>query len=317
MISYELELVICTFDPRMDFLERTLAALRSQDLPFGRWRLTIIDNASPQPLAGRVDLSWHPNGRVIREEQIGLTNARLRAFAECQSELIVWSDDDNVLAPDYLSEALKFMSENPTIGIAGGKSLPEYQSVPPSWYRPDLAPLGCRDLGDTKIVMSACPAPKIYPGASPIGAGMVSRHSALRPWIELVKSDSRRRALGRTGQALTSGEDNDMNLTALRNGWDLAYLPQLSLIHLMPPGRLTLDYQKRMARASFRDFVTVLDLHGIRPWPSISRWSVMPRAIKSWLTCRAWKGAANSIRWHGLLGQYEGRARLDLRRVDP
>jgi len=287
-----------------------LSALQTQDLPLDQWQLTIIDNASNDPLLNRIDLSWHPNSRVIQEDRLGLTNARLRAVAECRSDLIVWSDDDNLLDPNYLSFSLKFMQEHATVGIAGGKSIPEYEKPPSDWYQPGLAPLGCRDLGEELFLIPACDHPQTYPAASPIGAGMVSRPAALQKWIELVKHDSRRRALGRTGQALTSGEDNDMNLTALRNGWDMAYVPQLTLTHLIPPGRLTVDYQKRIARASFRDFVTVLDLHAIRPWPAIPKWSIFPRSCKAWFTTRAWQGPANAIRWHGIQGQHEGRATL-------
>jgi hypothetical protein len=139
---------------------------------------------------------------------------------------------------------------------------------------------------------------------------MVTRLPAIRIWVEAVTRDSRRASLGRTGKALTSGEDNDINLTLLGAGWDLAYLPQLSLIHVIPPGRLTLDYQKRIGRATFRDFIKVLDIHGIRPWSAIPAWSVTLRAARAWFTGRAWRGPAEQIRWQGAIGQFEGRSQI-------
>ena len=63
-----------------------------------------------------------------------------------------------------------------------------------------------------------------------------------------------------------------------------------------------------MARASFRDYVRVLALHGIRPWPAIPRWTVPLRQLKAWFTLRAWRDLPGSIRWHGVKGQIEGRA---------
>ena len=89
----------------------------------------------------------------------------------------------------------------------------------------------------------------------------------------------------------------------------------------MPPlsprgcaARLQAAYQQRLARASFRDFVQVLDLHGIRPWCAIPAWSVPLRALKAWFTFRAWRrDAAARIRWWGAIGQFEGRSSLQRR----
>jgi hypothetical protein len=94
----------------------------------------------------------------------------------------------------------------------------------------------------------------------------------------------------------------------LRAGWRLAYLPFLRLTHVISAARLALPYQKRLTRASFLDFVRVLDQHGIRPWSAIPCWTVPPRALPSWLRYRAWSGPTQLVRWNGALGQYEGRA---------
>lgn len=40
-------------------------------------QLLLIDNASKATLASTWDLSWHPRARQIREEELGLTRARL------------------------------------------------------------------------------------------------------------------------------------------------------------------------------------------------------------------------------------------------
>jgi len=305
-----LEVIVCTHNPRIEFLTRALSALRAQTLPYDKWNLTIIDNLSQEPLANLLDLSWHPFACLIREPRLGLTYARLRGISEARGELLVWVDDDNLLDRNFLEEADRMFALHPRLGIAGGKSIPEYVEAPPNWYSPDLAPLGCCNHGEQQQFISAAKHPRSYPAKAPIGAGMVTRRIAIQIWADAIANDPQRQKLGRTGSALSSGEDNDINLTLLRNGWDLAYVPQLKLTHLIPPGRLTLDYQKRIARASFRDFVKVLDLHGIRPWPAIPRWSIPLRALKAWVALRAWTGPASHIQWEGMLGQYEGRAEI-------
>jgi glycosyltransferase involved in cell wall biosynthesis len=83
----KLSVIICAHNPRPDYLFRTLEALRSQTVPNAQWELVLIDNASGKPLALHIDLSWHPEGRHIREEELGLTPARLRGISRGERRL--------------------------------------------------------------------------------------------------------------------------------------------------------------------------------------------------------------------------------------
>jgi glycosyltransferase involved in cell wall biosynthesis len=299
--------IVPTHNPRSGYLAQTLAALRNQTLALHEWELLLIDNASSTALDASL-VQWHPNGRVIRESRLGLTAARFRGLREASADLLVWADDDNILAPDYVQAAVRFFAERPGVGAGGGKATPVYESAPPPWYRSDLAPLGCRDLGNQELSAKwTSHGERRYPEAAPIGAGLVIRRAAMATWAEAVERDPVRQKLGRTGQALTSGEDNDIALTLLAAGWELAYTPTLTLQHLIPSRRLTLDYQQRIARATFRDFTRVLLLHDASPWPPISRRTMRLRQLKAWFTCRAWTGPAAQIRWSGLCGHFEGR----------
>lgn len=60
---------------------------------------------------------------------------------------------------------------------------------------------------------------------------MVIRRPARQVWVEAVAQNTARLRFGRRGASLSTGEDNDINLTLLREGWELAYLPQLRLVH--------------------------------------------------------------------------------------
>lgn len=299
--------IIPTYNPKPEFITRTLDALKEQTLATDQWALIIIDNASSEPLPQSLT-SWHPQGRVVREEQLGLTHARLRAIKETKTDLMLWVDDDNILVPTYLESALDIFKAHPKLGSAGGPSIPEYQEELPSWFEEGLAPIGCRDLGDQVLIEAW---DQHYPPCSPIGAGMITRTDGIRKWAQSVSGDPARLALGRTGNKLTSGEDNDMNLVLLRDGFTVGYFPELRLTHLIPAGRTTLEYQKKIARVAYRDFIRVLNIHGIQPWPAISSWTVPLRSLKAWFTHQAWKSEAHAIRWQGTIGQYEGRASLN------
>jgi glycosyltransferase involved in cell wall biosynthesis len=82
------------------------SGLQRQTLPLYSWEYLIIDNNSQPSLAENVDLGWHPYARVVREEQLGLTAARLRGIKESTAALLVFVDDDNVLAADFLEQAI-------------------------------------------------------------------------------------------------------------------------------------------------------------------------------------------------------------------
>jgi glycosyltransferase involved in cell wall biosynthesis len=51
-----LSVIICTHNPRKDYLERVLKALQEQTLPSESWELLLIDNASDNLLEKKIDL---------------------------------------------------------------------------------------------------------------------------------------------------------------------------------------------------------------------------------------------------------------------
>ena len=95
-MAIKLSLIICSHNPREDYLNRTINSLQEQSIELNSWELLLIDNKSTDHLQDLFDLSWHPSSRTIREENIGLTNARIRGINESNSDLIIFIDDDNV-----------------------------------------------------------------------------------------------------------------------------------------------------------------------------------------------------------------------------
>lgn len=295
--------IIPTHSPHLGRLTRTIAGLQSQTLPKEQWELVIIDNRSPTPI--NLDLSWHPAARVVREERLGLTNARLAGGAATQGEVLVFADDDNVLAANYLEDVAKLFAERPKLGAAGGKSLPEWETTPESWVHEFSGTLALRDLGNESQVVGS--DVKGYPSCAPVGAGMALRRSAWEAYAESVKQDSTA-PTDRSGGELTSGGDNDIVLRVLRAGWEVGYFPQLSLTHLIPAGRLSKEYLARLNHGIAKSWVQVLNRHGICPWPAAPRWQLGFRKWRAYLRYRAWRGPAEYVRWKGACGQYEGRS---------
>ena len=231
-----LSVIICTHNPKEDYLRRVLDALKAQTLPIEEWELLLIDNASKESLAGKWDLSWHPNARIIYEAQIGLTPARLRGISEAKSDLLFFSDDDTLFDPNYLAEALRISRVWPMLGAWGGQPVPEFESQPPDWTKPYQAMLGlCRTEAD-------CWSNNYDSYTYPIGAGLCIRRTVASRYSSIVHSSKQRSQLGRTGQGLLAGEDTDMTMTACDMGLGTGRFMSLNFVHLIPNRRLTLEY---------------------------------------------------------------------------
>jgi glycosyltransferase involved in cell wall biosynthesis len=141
-----ISVVICTHNPRSDYLQRVLSALKEQTFPKKEWELVLVDNASTLPLAGQWDLSWHPQSRIVLENTTGLTHARLCGIQNTSGELIVFVDDDNLLAPDYLENALDITKRLPCLGVFNGSIVGEFETPPPESVKFLLPQMAVREI---------------------------------------------------------------------------------------------------------------------------------------------------------------------------
>ena len=93
----QLSVIICAHNPRSDYLARVLDGLKAQTFRLTNgscYWLTMLQG----PAAQSHNISWHPNARHVREEDVlGLIPARVRGIAESTGDLLVFVDDDNVL----------------------------------------------------------------------------------------------------------------------------------------------------------------------------------------------------------------------------
>lgn len=232
--------IICTHNPRKDVLQYTLDALKQQTLDPGQWDLLLIDNAS-KPAVGDFLVADDLPIRIIREDTLGLTPARLRGIREAQSDLIVFVDDDNVLTANYLHEALNIHESHPEIGAFGGSIRPIFEEEAPSWTLPYWYLLAVRETTEDHLSMHYGDA-----AAEPCGAGLCVRQKVAVRYARHLADDPVRRALDRSGNSLASSGDMDLVYTAFDLGYGIGRFQSLVLDHLIPPSRLTEAYFLRI-----------------------------------------------------------------------
>jgi glycosyltransferase involved in cell wall biosynthesis len=238
----KLSVIICTHNPREDYLRRVLDGLRAQTLPLADWELLVVDNGSKFSVAERFDVSWHPHARHVREEELGLTPARLRGIREASADTLVFVDDDNVLAPDYLVRAVQVGDEWPFVGAWGGSIEPEFESPVPSWVGDQLWRVSIAAVKED--VWS-----NLREGYAtmPYGAGLCVRKPVGAAYLNRCLDQKKIAVLDRKGRELTGYGDIDLAHCAMDIGLGIGKTPRLKLIHLIPASRLTLDYFLRHA----------------------------------------------------------------------
>lgn len=229
--------VICTLG-RNPLLVAAVEAALAQD--HGRYEVVVVDNAPAQ--GGTTRMLRHlsdPRLRVVAEPEAGLSRARNAGVAAARGEVIVFTDDDAVTDPRWLSEILDVFGSDPSgrVGAVTGNPMPALLNhraqrffearggfprtvVPVLWalgeVPPEVAALGAPGQGGP-----------LYPLATArVGAG-VSMAFRRRVLEEMGPFDTR---LG-AGTRTAGGEDLDAFARVLRAGHVIIQTPDAVVWH--------------------------------------------------------------------------------------
>lgn len=274
-----LSVVICTRNPRADYLDRTLDALRAQTLPVTDWELVLVDNGSRPALRERFPLSWHPNARHVYEAELGLTPARMTGIRESTGAVIVFFDDDNVPVRSYLEAVREIAGHYDYLGAWGaGRLIPEFESQPAPEVQRYLPLLALRTVPRDTWANSMNDH-----GSVPWGAGLCVRREVADCFVQLVGEISGYAAfLGRHGEDLFCGEDDLFSAAATRVGKGFGVFVNLEITHLISTRRLQHAYIVKLLRDKlFSASILRYVLFGNSPAPSLAR--AVLKAFVHWI----------------------------------
>lgn len=268
--------ILCTHNPREDFLRRVMEGLKKQTLPREAWELLLVDNASTAPLAECYDLGWHPHGRHVREAELGLTPARLRGIVESTANLLVFVDDDAVLDADYLEQAVSIGQEFPFLGAWGGRISLECEAPIPEWARPQLW-----RLTEMHVPEDVWSNVRDQFATIPVGAGLCIRRTVGERFREWIRLSGENKILDRTGNEVTGYGDIDLVHCAFDLGLGAGKFKRLHLMHLIPSNRLTIGYFTRHAEGDAASYLRFRALRGLpvqKPdeltWKGLLKWKL-------------------------------------------
>jgi glycosyltransferase involved in cell wall biosynthesis len=236
-LMFEVSVIICTHNPRKKYLERTLCALRAQTLPQEHWELLLVDNASSEPLGASWDISWHSHAKHVAEAELGLASARRCGIKASTGDLLIFVDDDNVLASDYLAEALRIAKGCWFLGAWGSGSIaPEFEVEPASHLGPLIPGLALRNI-ERAVWANTISCDQ----ATPVGAGLCVKREVASAYIEYCATSSIHIS-DRKGSALGGHGDFEICYMACQNGLGMGLFPELKIVHLIPKERVSNEY---------------------------------------------------------------------------
>jgi glycosyltransferase involved in cell wall biosynthesis len=100
------------------YLEETIQSVLNQD--YKNIQYIIVDGASTD---GSVDLIKRHKNKIVEwisENDRGQTDAINKGFSLAKGEIIGWLNSDDTLFPHAVSEAVRFLIDNPAVGLIYG-----------------------------------------------------------------------------------------------------------------------------------------------------------------------------------------------------
>ena len=264
---------------RRDSLLRLLASLRGQGPSVHPVAvdLLVVCNActdgSAEAARGALSAGFPWAWRVLEGPELGSSQARNRAIRESRGEAMAFLDDDVQAEPGWLQGLLDCYANAPVDLLEGDVGLLWEERPRPAWLSREVESMLNRSFrgGQRR---------ELFDGYVN-GCNLSFRRDLV------VKTGLFRRGLGRAGKALSSLNDVDWGMRAVRAGGRHYFDPAMKVWHQVPGARLERPYLKALAYQWGRSQVLLKEAPGA--WVSLR--SIVGRA---WL----WAAHAPLARWH-------------------
>jgi GT2 family glycosyltransferase len=283
----DITIALCTWN-RAKLLSRTLQQLCELRVPDGLdWEVLVVDNNCTDETPAVVDsfADRLPIRRLVESAQ-GVSNARNCALRAARGNLLIFTDDDILVAEDWLSAYLSAAERWPSAGYFGGVIVPLYEREPPPWFRAHEQLLGpyigeALDLGPDERVLTR--------QEWPWGGNMAFRRNAFQSVFFQPN-------LGRRGNDRTAGGEFAYCQSLADAGFQGVWIPSAKVSHLVGAERLTLP-------SVWRNFVGqgVTDVRIGRPPEGITLMLGVPRwlllAVPKTRARYMWQRATGNPAW--------------------
>lgn len=226
--------LICTHN-RSALLSEALESL-AQTRTTLPWELVLVDNGSrdnTRSIVAQQAASFPVPLRYVSEPRLGKSIALNTGMGHAAGRVMVFGDDDQRFAEDWVERGCAPLIANPDIDYTGGPVLPLAAPILPPWLDLDhseyRAPLGVVDYGTEPFVFEER---KRIAG----GGNMAVR----RTLLDRIGGFCER--LGRRGRSLLGQEQAEFFSRSRAVGARGAFVPDMRVWHHVPPERLHRRY---------------------------------------------------------------------------
>lgn len=275
----ELSVILCTHNPQPGLIDQVLEAIASQaDAP--SFEVILVDNNSTPAVEPDLLSNAGLPGLIVREARQGLSFARACGISRACAPLLCFVDDDNLLSPDYIAQAVRVAGTHPKLGAFGGRADGVFSRCPDWLVQRHIGRYAVRDHGPAPISGSG----RVWGPWEPFGAGLTVRSDIARAFAHLVEQTEDAGGLGRSGAQLGSGEDSLFSRIADQMGYQVGYRPELSLQHVIGSERLGWRYLFRLVAGQARAQVALQRICGEPDDPPPPRWREPDLAVRRFIS---------------------------------
>jgi len=211
-------------------LGRTLESFLGLEDPPGGWHVVVVDNGSVDSTRGIIDsFAARLPLTHLSEPRTGKNRALNAGLAAVQGDLIVFTDDDVIAEPCWLSSLRACTDERPGYAIFGGPVLPQWPAPPDTWILNSVklnAVFSVQDRED-----DGPHDPRLV-----FGPNMAIRRSALGPGIHFDES------MGPVGDRYAQGDETDLLIRLMEDGCEAWFCSKATVRHIIRPHHLTEEW---------------------------------------------------------------------------
>jgi GT2 family glycosyltransferase len=227
--------VILPTKDRGPAIAETIDSLLRLDYPIDDYEVVIVDNlSSPENQAYLQAIATAHPGRIhyVREENLGLNNARNAGIRHSRGDILAFLDDDAIVPAHWLANIVDAFDADPQVYALGSKVIARFTTSPPDWIDQRLGMyISNFDRGDQPE--------RLFYNEYPRGVNMAIRSRAFEQCGYFLD------CFDRKGDSLMSYGDIEICYRIDKAGYTVLYIPNAEVYHLIRGDRLNEAWFRR------------------------------------------------------------------------